>query len=128
MTSDKNQYIHQWLGKAHEDLLVVHQLNDADSIALGVIGFHCQQAAEKFLKAFLIYHDIEPPRTHNLEFLLELCAEIEKKFSGIDALNLTDYGVQARYPGDYMVPCRSELNEFIRIVEHIRELVTQKVD
>jgi HEPN domain-containing protein len=128
MTSDKNQYIHQWLSKANEDLLVVHQLINADSIALGVIGFHCQQAAEKFLKAFLIYHDIEPPRTHNLEFLLELCAEIEKKFSEVDSLNLTDYGVQARYPGDYLVPCRNELNEFIRIVEHIRELVNQKID
>ncbi|NCA76705.1 MAG: HEPN domain-containing protein [Alphaproteobacteria bacterium] len=128
MTGDKNQYIHQWLSKANEDLLVVHQLINADSIALGVIGFHCQQAAEKFLKAFLIYHDIEPPRTHNLEFLLELCAEIEKKFSEVDSLNLTDYGVQARYPGDYLVPCRNELNEFIRIVEHIRELVNQKID
>ncbi len=84
MTSDKNQYIHQWLSKANEDLLVVHQLINADSVALGVIGFHCQQAAEKFLKAFLIYHDIEPPRTHNLEFLLELSAEIEKKFSEVD--------------------------------------------
>ena len=81
MTGDLKSYVGQWIEKAEEDLLVVHQLFDAESTALGTIGFHCQQAVEKFLKAFLIYHSIEPERTHNLEFLLERCAGIDSGFS-----------------------------------------------
>ena len=66
MNGDLQSYVRQWIEKAEEDLLVAHQLFDAESTALGTIGFHCQQAVEKFLKAFLIYHSLEPERTHNL--------------------------------------------------------------
>jgi HEPN domain-containing protein len=127
MTGDLKGYVGQWIEKAEEDLLVVHQLIEAESTALGTIGFHCQQAAEKFLKAFLIYHSIEPERTHNLEFLVERCAGIDPGFVGIDLLNLTDYGVEARYPGDFLEPSPGEINELIQIVGQIREKVLNQV-
>lgn len=127
MTGDLKNYVGQWIEKAEEDLLVVHQLFNAESTALGTIGFHCQQAAEKFLKAFLIYHSTEPERTHNLEFLLERCAGIDPGFDGIDLMNLTDYGVEARYPGDFLEPSTGEIVEFMRIVVQIRERVLNRV-
>ena len=71
MNEDTKQYVLQWIEKAEEDRLVVQQLVDADSTARGAIGFHCQQAAEKFIKAYLIFLGIDPERTHNLEFLVE---------------------------------------------------------
>ena len=55
MNDDLKIYVLKWIEKADEDRLVVHQLFEADSIARGTIGFHCQQAAEKYLKAFLIF-------------------------------------------------------------------------
>jgi len=123
MTGELNQYVLQWLEKADEDRLVVRQLFDAESIALGAIGFHCQQAAEKYLKAFLLFHGLEPERTHNLEFLLARCACVDPGFSLIDPMNLTDYGVEARYPGDFLEPTSDEIEELMRIVEVIREKV-----
>jgi HEPN domain-containing protein len=42
-----------------------------------IIGFHCQQAVEKCLKAFLVLHDIEPPRSHDLLFLKTICQSVE---------------------------------------------------
>lgn len=39
------------------------------------IGFHCQQAVEKFLKAVLIHVGINPPRTHDIVLLRELCRQ-----------------------------------------------------
>ncbi|MEI6684370.1 MAG: HEPN domain-containing protein [Bacteroidota bacterium] len=71
MNEDTKQYVLQWIEKAEEDRLVVQQLVAADSTARGAIGFHCQQAAEKFIKAYLIFLGIDPERTHNLEFLVE---------------------------------------------------------
>ena len=121
MNDELKQYVLQWIEKADEDRLVVHQLFEADSIARGTIGFHCQQAAEKYLKAFLIFHGIEPERTHNLEFLLARCSDIDTIFSAIDLLNLTDYGVEARYPGDFLEPTVGEIKELIQVVDKIRE-------
>ena len=127
MNDELKQYVLQWIEKADEDRLVVHQLFEADSIARGTIGFHCQQAAEKYLKAFLIFHGIEPERTHNLEFLLARCSDIDTIFSAIDLLNLTDYGVEARYPGDFLEPTVGEIMELIQIVDKIREKVMTRV-
>ena len=124
MNDGLNRYVQQWIEKADEDLLVVHQLMDADSTARGAIGFHCQQAVEKYLKAFLIFHGIEPERTHNLEFLLERCSTVDPGFSEIDPLNLTDYRVEARYPGDFLEPDIGELKELMLVVDHIRDKVT----
>jgi len=121
MNDELKQYVLQWIEKADEDSLVVHQLFEADSIARSTIGFHCQQAAEKYLKAFLIFHGIEPERTHNLEFLLARCSDIDTIFSAIDLLNLTDYGVEARYPGDFLEPTVGEIKELIQVVDQIRE-------
>ncbi len=42
-------YFEQWISKAEEDLSVVLQLLEIESPAKGIIGFHCQQAAEKFV-------------------------------------------------------------------------------
>jgi len=128
MNDELKRYVQQWIEKADEDRLVVHQLLDAESIALGAIGFHCQQAVEKYLKSFLIFHGIEPERTHNLEFLLERCSAIDSGFLEIDLLNLTDYGVEARYPGDFLEPAIAEINELMLIVDQIREMVIHSVN
>jgi len=127
VTEEISKYVRQWIEKADEDRLVVYQLIEANSSATGAMGFHCQQAAEKFLKAFLIFHGIDPPRTHNIEFLLNQCSAIEADFRTIEPSNLTDYGVEARYPGDFLEPTAGELNELIRIVDQIRELVIQNL-
>ena len=76
MSEESVKYFQQWIEKAEEDRLVVQQLIDADSTARGAIGFHCQQAAEKFLKAYLIVNGIDPEKNHNLEFLVRRCSDI----------------------------------------------------
>lgn len=127
MNDEFKRYVQQWIEKADEDRLVVHQLFEADSIARGTMGFHCQQATEKYLKAFLIFHGIEPERTHNLEFLLEQCASIDTSFSDIDPLNLTDYGIEVRYPGDFLEPSIGEIKELMLIINQIREKVMARI-
>ena len=95
-------FVQEWLSKAEEDLLVARELMERDRISYDPVGFHAQQAAEKFLKALLTRHQIPFPKTHSIRQLLELA---EKAVPGIqeslsDARTLSPYGVEIRYPGD----------------------------
>lgn len=63
-----NQYIENWLKKAENDLKIVKhelELSEEEMVKDGAC-FHCQQAVEKYLKAYLIFHKIDFPRTHNI--------------------------------------------------------------
>jgi HEPN domain-containing protein len=75
-------------------------LQDAD-LADWPAGFHLQQAAEKALKAVLVAHGSQVPRTHDLDHLVELVEELEPMLGswGDRLLVLNEYGVVQRYPG-----------------------------
>ncbi len=62
-----------WLRKAEHDLLNIDNNLAAARIPWDTICFHAQQAAEKLLKAFLIYHGRDVVRTHDLIALLARC-------------------------------------------------------
>ena len=69
---------------------------------LEIICFHCQQAAEKALKAFVTYHGTNVPKTHDLTNLNELCAVHEKDIESLveQCIALNDYAVEIRYPDE----------------------------
>ena len=93
---------HEWLAKADLDLSAASALLSAGDMS-DVVAFHAQQVAEKALKAFLVWHQIEFPKTHDIERLLELCASIDPEVAEVlaSAVELTPYGVEYRYPGEY---------------------------
>jgi len=61
------------------------------------------EAAEKYLKASLVRHQVEFPKTHNLEQLLDLMAPIAPELAASleETEVLSPYGVDIRYPGDF---------------------------
>jgi HEPN domain-containing protein len=65
--------------------------------------FHCQQAAEKFLKGLLEERGQAVPRTHDLvalhKLLLPHHPELRNLRRGLEFL--TDFAVETRYPGDH---------------------------
>lgn len=120
-------FIKQWLFKANEDLLVVDRLTEYEIIATSSVCFHCQQAVEKFLKAFLIAHGVEIKKTHNIEYLLSECAEFDEEFSNIDPKELSDFGVDVRYPGDMFIPDKKETLEYKKLAFDIKKVVEKKI-
>ena len=121
-------FIKQWLVKANEDLLVVDKLTEFEIIATSSVCFHCQQAVEKFLKAFLISNGIEIKKSHNIEYLLSECEDIDPDFSTIDPKELSDFGVDARYPGDMYIPSTEETIEYKNIALYTKVLVERKIN
>jgi HEPN domain-containing protein len=128
MTKDKTEYIKNWLFRANEDIAVIKSL-----VAAGVeyytssICFHAQQASEKFLKAYLAYHDVDFPRTHDLDFLLLECQKIDKTAFQIDFKSLTDFGVSIRYPDDFYIPDEKEALEYSDTAISVKEIVERLI-
>lgn len=127
MNNETVQFIKQWLVKANEDLPVVEKLTENEIIANASVCFHCQQAVEKFLKAFLISCGIDIKKTHNIEYILSECTDIDLDFSAINPKELSDFGVDARYPGDMYIPSEEETMEYKNIALRVKDLVEEKI-
>lgn len=64
-----SRLVRQWLAKADEDMAVAERLFKEEMPFLNAITFHAQQAAEKYLKAYLVHRQIEFPKTHSIQFI-----------------------------------------------------------
>ena len=120
----KRDLVRQWLAKAEGDLGVARHLA-TESTYFAAAAFHAQQAAEKHLKALLVAHQVEFPKTHDLEELLDLIAAVDAALSDSlrDAALLTPYGVEARYPSDAPAPTAAEARRAIAVAEKVREAI-----
>lgn len=96
-------FVQQWRNKAEADLLAAEILVAGEMYDYFTCAFHCQQATEKFLKAYLVRHQIEFRKTHDLGQLLELASQAEPVLQEelASCKWLTPFGVEFRYPGEY---------------------------
>lgn len=124
-----DEYISNWIKKADNDLKVAeNELHlDSSGIVTDAICFHSQQAVEKYLKVFLISKEIEFGKTHNLEYLLELCIKIDNEFESMDVGNLSFYAVELRYPDNFYTPSIEEAEESYNIASRVKEFVLAKL-
>ena len=88
-----------------------------------------RSSAEKYLKALLTWHQIEFPKTHAIDQLLDLVkdAETETASSLRDAVALTPYGVDIRYPGDQPEPGSEEAREAVELARIVRDTVVGRL-
>jgi HEPN domain-containing protein len=85
---DLESLLREWIEKAEADLEAAEQLAPgvASSVRLReVVGFHCQQTVEKYLKALLTFYQVEFPKTHEMERLLALVSSANR--GAADALS-----------------------------------------
>jgi HEPN domain-containing protein len=125
---DKDRELKQWFSVAEDDL------KSAEYLATmryprpeGIICFHCQQSAEKYLKGFLFQNNVEFPKVHDLIKLLELCEGVDAQFSTIlsKCNTLNRYSVIPRYSDELeIVP--DDTNNAIRHAKAIRDFVMIK--
>jgi HEPN domain-containing protein len=97
MDDAKKELVQQWLLKALHDLITARSLTHGDPIVLDTATYHCQQVAEK---AFLIFNDHDPDRTHDLERLIDLATRFENGFVATRPAGkrLTPLATLYRYP------------------------------
>ncbi|MEK7329019.1 MAG: HEPN domain-containing protein, partial [Chloroflexota bacterium] len=84
MEEAKQQLVQNWLIKAQHDLATARKLSDGPDPYLDTAIYHCQQAAEKAVKGFLVFRDQRFEKVHHE------CKSIPKAYSFRDAFCETD--------------------------------------
>ena len=96
----------EWLRYANMDFATAKfDFENMHPAPLEIICYHCQQAAEKFLKAIIIDYNKEAEKTHDLQRLtdkLKSFVNVPNEIMVI-AARLTQYAVHTRYPDEMSV-------------------------
>jgi HEPN domain-containing protein len=131
MDDPKTKLVRAWLAKANRDLESARRLAGEPAAYLDTAIYHCQQAAEKALKAFLVYRQVAFEKVHNLSLLLEYCADVDPAFRELSdaAADLTPYATAFRYPDEFFEaePDKEQFNQAFRQAEQTLQFVLQRL-
>ncbi len=123
------EYLKEWVGKAEEDYEVAITLvRKRKRPTPNAVCFHCQQCAEKYLKAFLVRHQVAFPKIHDLRELRRLSVVVDPTIDLITDLliRLAPYAVEFCYPGEDATV--EEAKDAARAVKEIRRFVRSKLE
>ncbi|MGI4788017.1 MAG: HEPN domain-containing protein [Janthinobacterium lividum] len=113
MDEAKRVMVQKWLIKAQHDLASAQRLAEGDDPLFDTAVYHCQQAAEKAVKGYLVYSDVRVRKTHDLTELILETARLTTDYAALDnaGKRLTEYATQFRYLGMQMEPTKAEYEQ-----------------
>ena len=114
--SNKRELLNEWFKYGDRDLHSAEIIFSQAPEYFDMIGFHCQQAVEKYLKGYLTFLEIDFPKTHNLPLLMDLINEVSEFPEPYykKAADLSSFAVETRYP--FSKPVFSEIDQSNRIL------------
>ncbi len=128
MLNKSNLNHEEWLKKAGEDEEAGRKLLE-DGGPFGSACFHFQQMVEKLLKGLLVFHEKEPPRTHDLIDLETVLKDIEPNIENykreLDLLN--SYYIETRYPGDFPEIFADETKQAFEAAQQLKIFILSRV-
>ena len=117
-----------FLRKAAPDEALLDVVLESGKVSDEVIGFHCQQAAEKMLKALLSELGATFPRTHEIGALMDALARngapLTAEFENLDML--TPFGAIYRYD-DYDGADSLNRREMRALLQSLRAWVEERL-
>ena len=128
-----------WIKYAHNDLSVaIREMERTVNPRLRpyeVILYHCQQSAEKMLKAYLVYNGISVvfgSKTwgHDLNALRTYCSSIDKGFSASRIVNHCSYlnlFASVRYPDFTLTINASYATRGIKSAKRLFDFVSKRL-
>lgn len=120
----------EWIRKGDHDLGMGRLGVESGSVYTDGIAFHCQQAAEKYVKALLVAKGLRFGRVHDLAALLDLLADdidVPDEYYD-DAEILNAYAVEVRYPAGIPDPSADEAREALTIAERWRATFLRHIE
>lgn len=124
------EIIREWLSKAEEDFEFAFMNLEEGKGYFPQICFHFHQAAEKYLKAFTIAHELEFRKIHDLPLLLNICKSKDPSLEELEAdcEFLNAFYIDTRYPVHWPTHfSQEETQKALQSAKHIRSLVEQKL-
>ena len=128
--NERREIVQRWITKAEHDYHTACTMLQVEEVPTDVVCFHCQQCAEKYLKAFLTDKNQEAPPTHDLRRLFSLCVSVDSSFEMLEdaCVELTDYAVEVRYVDDWRDIPLEEANAALKHTQRIREFAARILD
>ena len=127
---DKGELVKLWLNKSQHDLIAAEALLKSCPALTDIICFHCQQSAEKNIKAYLVFLEIDFQKTHDLDYLLGLI-EHRNDFDSIlyDLIDmLENFALEMRYPNQKFEPTLEEANLALTAALKIESILLSKIN
>lgn len=119
----------EWLRFARKDIKAADVLSTQREKDIEIILYHCQQAAEKALKAFLVNNNTWSGKIHDLDILRNDCGNINSKFNGTRVIGHCDYldnfGIAVKYPFHNMALSSKDAAKGLNSVKRIYDLVSE---
>lgn len=128
--NETRELIQSWITKADHDLGTAKVVHAHVPEYRDTICFHCQQAIEKYLKAYLIYLDRNFRLVHDLVYLLnQLPPEhgFGNEFYEM-AETVESYAVKVRYPDGVAEPDDTAVQTAISHAQRFREVIVNKIN
>lgn len=124
--------VRAWIEVADRDLILIRKaMAEPDPEPAGA-SFHCQQAAEKLVKTVLVAAGINPPKTHDIQILVELLpADHELRAILVPLCDLTEFATAYRYPSSNLFgdppefPTVDEVGNWLGQLQTIRSVIVQ---
>ena len=122
--------VEEWVSKAEEDFGFARVNLEEKKPFFAQICFHFHQAAEKYLKAYIVAHELEFRKIHELPLLLKICSEKDPSFEQVrdECEFLNAHYIDTRYPVHW--PTNFSADETQKAFEassRIRSLVLDKL-
>jgi HEPN domain-containing protein len=119
-----------WFAKAEADLRTTELILQSDNSLIEIGCYHAQQCAEKYLKGYLVFHQLPFKFVHELAYLTRLCMNHDSAFRELldAASTLQDYATSVRYPSEGLEPLSiTDAQESLECAQLIRKFVLEKV-
>jgi HEPN domain-containing protein len=127
----KNE-VKDWYHFADKDIIGAEDLiTDPDVTTL--VAFHCQQAVEKYIKAYLIEHDVPLVKIHDLVKLYGMVKNIKDLELNETVLSqINKVYVDERYPGALGIlpdgePSMEEVKEFLDFAKAVAAKIKAEI-
>lgn len=129
MQPEKAAEVRSCLSKAATDLRAAGVDLGASPALIGDAMFHCQQAIEKALKAFLTAHDEPFRKTHDLDELAIACGRTDPALEAEvgPARDLTAFAWEFRYPGEADEPSPGEAEWVLTLAQTVYEAIRSRL-
>lgn len=124
---DGMSFAREWVDKSAKDWAAVRLIREQPPL-LDTGAFHCRQAAEKILKAYLVYKNVPFETVHDLRLLCDRAAEFDEGFRQLreEAATLNRFAVLSRYPGE-ADPTPAQAESALAMLRHIWQFVMERM-
>lgn len=114
----------RWLGEARNELLVAVVLVEDERVPPRAACFHAHLAAEKAMKALIIFREIVLAKSHDLARLIQLLPRDDRVLFDVDDLEeLNPWTIEGRYPADLSDPSTTAVVDLVACARRVVDAV-----